>query len=187
MQWCFSVALGFDNFIVIRHGGNPEKHDPKVRGIRPGCYFCNDYLSPTNTMKDRSLDMQCTVTRPGLSFLSTAYASELLVNLIHTLPHEYASETRDKPLSSAEFGLIPQHIRGSASGFNVELMSSECYDNCLACGAQIVSEYLKDKQNLVLKACNSPNYLQEASGISKDLEISEGAHHDIICFDDEFV
>lgn len=183
---CFSIALGFDNFIVIRHGGNPNTHDPKIRGVRPGCYFCNDYLSPTDTMKDRTLDMQCTVTRPGLSFLSTAYASELLVNLIHTKPEEFAKENRDQGLNSAEFGLVPQHIRGSASGFNVELMSSEAYDHCLACGAKIVGEYMKDRYDLVLKACNSPNYLQEASGISKDLEIGEGNDQEIICFDDDF-
>jgi ubiquitin-like modifier-activating enzyme ATG7 len=122
------VALGFDNFIVIRHGGCPIDYDPKKMGIRPGCYFCNDYLSPSNTMKDRSLDMQCTVTRPGLSYISTAYASELLVNMLHLFPEDYSRETRDSLLNSDEFGLVPQHVRGSASGFNVELMTSESYD-----------------------------------------------------------
>lgn len=124
---CFSVALGFDNFIVIRHGGDPAKHDASKNGIRPGCYFCNDYLSPSNTMRDRTLDQQCTVTRPGLSFISSAYASELLVNMIHTTEEQFAKEKEGSPPSS-EFGLVPQHIRGSASGFNVELMSSEAYD-----------------------------------------------------------
>lgn len=137
-------------------------------------------------MKDRTLDMQCTVTRPGLSFLSSAYASELLVNLIHTTPAEFAKETRDTTLNSAEFGLVPQHVRGSASGFNVELMSSESYEHCLGCGAKIVEEYLKDRHKMVLTACNSPNYLQEVSGIAKDLEIGEENAQDIICFDDDF-
>lgn len=126
-QICFSVALGFDNFIVIRHGGSPLGYDPKLRGTRPGCYFCNDYLSPTNTMRDRSLDQQCTVTRPGLSFISSAYASELLVNLVHLKQEHIDKEQEGKPLAN-ELGLIPQHVRGSASGFNVELMCSESYD-----------------------------------------------------------
>ena len=121
------MALGFDNFIVIRHGGSPFDYDLIKKGTRPGCYFCNDYLSPSNTMRDRSLDQQCTVTRPGLSFIGSAYASELLVNLIHMKEEDYKKESRGEPLSN-EFGLIPQHIRGSASGFNVELMSSESYD-----------------------------------------------------------
>jgi len=34
-------------------------------------------------MKDRTLDQMCTVTRPGLSFVSAAYASELYISLIH--------------------------------------------------------------------------------------------------------
>ena len=57
----FSVALGFDTFVVMRHGH--VKQDPKTR---LGCYFCNDVVSPTNSTKNRTLDQQCTVTRPGL-------------------------------------------------------------------------------------------------------------------------
>ena len=137
---CFSVALGFDNFIVIRHGGNAEAHKPEERGVRPACYFCNDYMNPSNTMRDRTLDQQCTVTRPGLSFLSSAYASELLVNLLHLTPDDFRREhemSQDPKLRAARpeekclrgsFGLVPQHVRGSASGFNVDLMSSEAYD-----------------------------------------------------------
>lgn len=50
---------------------------------RLSCYFCNDIATPQNTMKDRTLDQMCTVTRPGLSFSSSAYASELYISLIH--------------------------------------------------------------------------------------------------------
>lgn len=53
---CISVGLGFDSFVVIRHGVGPLVHDEEKHGKRSGCYFCNDYLSPSNTMKDRTLD-----------------------------------------------------------------------------------------------------------------------------------
>jgi ubiquitin-like modifier-activating enzyme ATG7 len=180
---CFSVALGFDNFIIIRHGASPINYDETISGKRPGCYFCNDYLSPSNTMKDRSLDQQCTVTRPGLSFISSAYASELLVNMLHLKKEHIEKELKGEPLSN-EFGLVPQHVRGTASGFNVDLMTSEAYDNCLACGAKIVNEYKRDKRALILKAVNDPNYLQEVSGIKEDLQIGGEGMGEIVCIDD---
>ena len=79
-----SVALGFDSFLIIRHGLSPKFHNDgrviymfknfignifliieEIHGERHGCYFCNDIIAPTNTLVDRTLDQQCTVTRPG--------------------------------------------------------------------------------------------------------------------------
>ena len=53
-----NVALGFDTFLILRHG---------VRVAGPGspphlgCYFCNDVVSPADSTRDRTLDQQCTV------------------------------------------------------------------------------------------------------------------------------
>lgn len=74
-----NAALGFDTFMVMRHGGAPEANGE----AKLGCYFCNDVVAPEDSTKDRTLDQQCTVTRPGLAQVASALAVELMVALAH--------------------------------------------------------------------------------------------------------
>lgn len=67
-----SVALGFDCFVVIRHGVSDDdtsedskqsQSDPNiVPGSQLGCYFCSDVTAPGNSSVDRTMDQQCTVS-----------------------------------------------------------------------------------------------------------------------------
>ena len=76
-----TAALGFDSFLVMRHGPPPPPPTPSPpppptlpptappiafpAAGRLGCYFCNDVVAPANSMLRRTLDQQCTVSRPG--------------------------------------------------------------------------------------------------------------------------
>lgn len=80
--------MGFDSYLVMRHGmlpasgENKPDSDSEQQQQRLGCYFCNDVVAPGNSTRDRTLDQQCTVTRPGVSMIAAALAVELLVTII---------------------------------------------------------------------------------------------------------
>ncbi len=138
-----NTALGFDTYLVMRHGQtqpvtealNTQPHDTSsMQGdtseSRLGCYFCNDIVAASNSQKDRTLDQQCTVTRPGLSFIAAALAVELMVALAHPQngkknvvdegsDDEGESQQERMPTTSAVSAApeIPHQIRGSVAGF----------------------------------------------------------------------
>lgn len=104
-----NAALGFDTYVVLRHGVRPVSANPyrphetsegttlshpseqaesagATQGKQEelGCYFCSDVVAPADSLKSATLDQQCTVTRPGVAPLASALAVELLVSILQS-------------------------------------------------------------------------------------------------------
>ena len=165
---CINAALGFDTFLAMRHGCSPLvplEHG----GKRVGCYFCNDITGPSDSLRNRTLDQQCTVTRPGVSMLASSCAVELMVLLLqHPLGNqappdvnmELGSET------STALGNLPHQIRGFLSHFRNILTEGYDYERCTACSETVVRSYLERGADLVLDVMERSSLLEDLTGLT---------------------
>uniref|UniRef100_A0A6B2KZK5 Ubiquitin-like modifier-activating enzyme ATG7 n=1 Tax=Arcella intermedia TaxID=1963864 RepID=A0A6B2KZK5_9EUKA len=165
-----NVALGFDSFVVMRHGAPNYTQKPSTPSPTLGCYFCNDIMAPSDSMTDRTLDQQCTVTRPGLSFMASAVATELMVSILHhpkgiNAPPEGKIDIGEK--ASTELGIIPHQIRGFLTNFQNVTLVGQQYTRCVACSEPVVSAYHKNPHEFVYSVCNNPLVLEDITGITK--------------------
>lgn len=175
-----NAALGLDSWLVMRHGGGvvetPSDGDAKSTS-RLGCYFCNDVVAPENSTKNRTLDQQCTVTRPGLAPIASSMAVELMVSMMHHPLRQRAAAPRPKSNqnyspttnddSSSPLGVMPHQIRGSLVSYSMMTPTVPAFPCCTACSASTIEAYNKDKLELVHQACQSVDgsYLEMLSGL----------------------
>jgi ubiquitin-like modifier-activating enzyme ATG7 len=167
-----NAALGLDSWLVMRHGGG------LLERRRFGCYFCNDVVAPENSMKNRTVDQQCTVTRPGLAPIASSMAVELMVSLLHhadglSAPAPAVGTSNFMPTvsqneSGSPLGVIPQQIRGSLVTYTMMTPTVPAFCHCTACSAGVVDSYLHDKVELVFQTCQSSggSFLAGISGLT---------------------
>ena len=155
-KMAITVALGFDSFVIQRHGINDDNLS---------CYFCHDVVGPVDSMSNRSLDQQCTVTRPGLSGVASGMAVELLASLLQRQTQGLPSE-KDSIL-----GTVPHQIRGHLSTFEVLLMTGHKHSNCPSCGTIVQTKAREDLISLVQGACNQIGYLEDLCGLDQIEEL----------------
>jgi ubiquitin-like modifier-activating enzyme ATG7 len=174
---CINAALGFDTFMVMRHGLLSSPPPPvsiqpgHIPGSHLGCYFCNDVVAPTDSTRDRTLDQQCTVSRPGLAMIAGALAVELMTSILqHPLkgfaPADSNADQDDSNAPSV-LGLVPHQVRGFLSRFQNVLPASERFDKCTACSDVVLSEYKEKGFDFLLKVFNCSNYLEDLTGLSQ--------------------
>uniref|UniRef100_A0A8C2YYW7 Ubiquitin-like modifier-activating enzyme ATG7 n=1 Tax=Cyclopterus lumpus TaxID=8103 RepID=A0A8C2YYW7_CYCLU len=197
-------ALGFDTFVVMRHGlkkppvsqsvsagadsstscssassssTTPAGSAPSVPasslfsnipGHKLGCYFCNDVVAPGDSTRDRTLDQQCTVSRPGLAMIAGALAVELMVSILQHSEGGYAvasssDDRMNEPPTS--LGLVPHQIRGFLSRFDNVLPASMAFDKCTACSPIVLEQYEREGFNFLSNVFNSTHsFLEDLTG-----------------------
>ena len=192
---CYNCALGFDTYLAMRHG---VPADPAPN--RKGCYFCNDVVAPINSTRDRSLDQQCTVTRPGLAQIAGALVVELWVTASEESRRMSSGEKTNA--SSSIFGIhdetesasdqhqIPHQIRGTLRQFTQTIFHAPPFTNCVACSDNVVREYRDAGKAFLLDVFNSDkgDVLEVTSGIHdllRGLSSARRQNNDGIIGDDD--
>ncbi|KAK0552025.1 Autophagy protein 7 [Tilletia horrida] len=170
-----NAALGFDTYLVMRHGASVDSAAAKESHERLGCYFCNDIVAPADSLRDRTLDQMCTVTRPGLAPIAAASAVELLVSVlqhkdgVHAQPPppHNSAEAGSSTATNGVLGSVPHQIRGFLSSFSSMLIVGPAYERCTACSPAIVDAYRKGGQQMLLSAFGEEGYLERETGLDK--------------------
>nr|CDJ87058.1 CRE-ATG-7 protein [Haemonchus contortus] len=190
-KMAFSVALGFDNYAVIRHGVKTalEKVMPSSSGTIPvhegalipyselACYFCSDVTAPGNSAVDRTLDQQCTVSRAGLSMIASGVAVELLASILQYPDPLLAPANIGEPDdSSSLLGATPHQVRGYLSRFSQMTPCVRRFEKCVACGTTVSEEYSNRGAGFVKEVMNCPSYLEKLTGLDRLQESINDVH-----------
>ncbi|KAB5554704.1 hypothetical protein GE09DRAFT_1203766 [Coniochaeta sp. 2T2.1] len=171
-----NAALGFDTYVVMRHGAAPEDGSEDTLG----CYFCNDVVVAADSMKDQTLDQQCTVTRPGVAAMASALLVELLASVLQHPAKRHAPAPVRSPnpdnssVTSYErhppdhaLGIVPHQIRGFLHAFQNMIVSGKSYPQCSACSKPILDAYRNNGWAFVKEALNNRDYVAEVSGLAE--------------------
>uniref|UniRef100_A0A673A3U0 Ubiquitin-like modifier-activating enzyme ATG7 n=1 Tax=Sphaeramia orbicularis TaxID=375764 RepID=A0A673A3U0_9TELE len=194
-----NAALGFDTFVVMRHGlkkplvsqnapaaadsstscssassssSTPAGSAPSVPGSslfsnipghKLGCYFCNDVVAPGDSTRDRTLDQQCTVSRPGLAMIAGALAVEMMVSILQHTEGGYAvasssDDRMNEPPTS--LGLVPHQVRNAPI-----LMFTLIWGYLVF--VQVLDHYEREGFQFLSKVFNSSHsFLEDLTGLT---------------------
>ena len=142
-----TAAIGFGSFLIVRHGNNENKL---------GCYFCTDIVTPSDTSGSRTLDQQCTISRPGVSMICSGLAIELGMSCINA--------SLNKGNSDLDY---PHQIRGNLIDYNMNCFRFNGNKNCVACSDNMIKAYLEKRDEFLVNVMNDPYYIEKTSGVQE--------------------
>ncbi|KAF7325738.1 Autophagy-related protein [Mycena kentingensis (nom. inval.)] len=165
-----NAALGFDTFLVMRHGVRASS--VRSDAAQLGCYYCNDIVAPSDSLTDRTLDEMCTVTRPGIASLASSTAVELLASLLQHPDgiHAPAPPANSDPAAltnAGVLGLVPHQLRGFLAQFRNLHIVGAAYSRCTGCSETVLKAYETEGFDMILQALNDDKYLQRLTGLDK--------------------
>ncbi|KAJ2252635.1 Autophagy protein 7 [Coemansia sp. RSA 454] len=142
--------------------GAPKAADSN-EAVRLGCYFCNDVVAPTDSLSDRTLDQQCTVTRPGLAPIASGTAVELLTTILQHPQGGHAPPAAPGANDGAgEFGDPEHQIRGYLLGFRQHAIVGQASSLCTACSPSVINAYRQHGFDFLLRAFNNTLVSEDA-------------------------
>jgi len=156
-----SVALGFDSYLI---------KSQSVGQSNAACYFCNDVNAPSDSTAFRTLDQQCTVTRPGLAAIASCMAVELVATLAQARDGFNSSRTIEDDARISPLGAIPDQIRGFLGTFQSFPAVSEKFDHCVCCSNQVVEAYRQRGIEMVKEVVQDASKLMKISGLEEFTE-----------------
>lgn len=170
-----TVALGFDSFLVSRQ---------TYQGSPSACYFCNDVNAPSDSLAFRTLDQQCTVTRPGCSGIASGIAVELVAALVqHSQRFAAPSLEGSSTDSDSPLGATPHQIRGYLGEFRLAPSETEPFPRCICCSPPVLAKYREEGDAFVERIVANSAELEELSGLNAmKAAINE---QDVLSFDDD--
>ncbi|EMC96064.1 hypothetical protein BAUCODRAFT_71641 [Baudoinia panamericana UAMH 10762] len=192
-------ALGFDSYVVMRHGlRDPDAIKPQMEE-KLGCYFCSDVVAPADSLKSATLDQQCTVTRPGAAPLAAAQAVELLISILQHRRKAYApaptpptthgiqpAPPTDPSLpNSHPLGTVPHMLRGYMSTWQILQVKGQAYDCCAACSPKILQAYEEGGWEFVRRAVGERGFVEEVSGLREVQRRAEEMEREMEGWDEE--
>lgn len=177
-----NAALGFDTFLVMRHGVRASAVRPDAKQL--GCYYCNDIVAPADSLTDRTLDEMCTVTRPGLASIAASTAVELLASVLQHPDglHAAAPPPNSDPsalVGAGVLGLVPHQLRGFLAQFRNLHIVGAAYNRCTGCSEAVIKAYETEGFDMILQALNDDKYLQKLTGLDKLYEEGQKALEDV--------